>query len=93
MCAVCVVSCRIATLADVHLDHANLFLQSSCSEPEVKLLNELAKSFKPSVWLNVHSGMEAMFTPWDHKAEVGRGEGGGGGGVGRLGTPRAPRER
>ncbi|KAG2432170.1 hypothetical protein HXX76_009090 [Chlamydomonas incerta] len=40
------------------------------SEPEVQLLHGIAKEFKPSVWLNVHSGMEAMFTPWDHKAEV-----------------------
>ena len=30
----------------------------------------LAKALQPHVWLNVHSGMEAMFTPWDHKAEV-----------------------
>ncbi|KXZ42457.1 hypothetical protein GPECTOR_145g748 [Gonium pectorale] len=40
------------------------------SEPEVKLLSDLAKAFSPHVWLNVHSGMEAMFVPWDHKDTV-----------------------
>jgi hypothetical protein len=40
------------------------------SEPEVKLVLAQAQALKPHVWLNVHSGMEALFTPWDHKAEV-----------------------
>ncbi|PNW76488.1 hypothetical protein CHLRE_11g467631v5 [Chlamydomonas reinhardtii] len=40
------------------------------SEPEVQLVHGIAQEFQPRVWLNVHSGMEAMFTPWDHKAEV-----------------------
>lgn len=40
------------------------------SEPEVALLKSLAEDFKPHVWLNVHSGMEAMFLPYDHKNEV-----------------------
>ncbi len=40
------------------------------SEPEAQILLGVATQFKPHVWVNVHSGMEAMFTPWDHKAEV-----------------------
>eukprot|EP00199_Chlamydomonas_sp_CCMP681_P000620 CAMPEP_0119105008 /NCGR_PEP_ID=MMETSP1180-20130426/3080_1 /TAXON_ID=3052 ORGANISM="Chlamydomonas cf sp, Strain CCMP681" /NCGR_SAMPLE_ID=MMETSP1180 /ASSEMBLY_ACC=CAM_ASM_000741 /LENGTH=496 /DNA_ID=CAMNT_0007089929 /DNA_START=150 /DNA_END=1637 /DNA_ORIENTATION=- len=40
------------------------------SEPEVRIVLDIARTFKPHVWVNVHSGMEAMFTPWDHKAEV-----------------------
>lgn len=34
------------------------------------MLHGLASQFRPHVWLNVHSGMEAMFTPYDHKAFV-----------------------
>ncbi|GAX73367.1 hypothetical protein CEUSTIGMA_g820.t1 [Chlamydomonas eustigma] len=40
------------------------------SEPETQVVLDLAQSLKPHVWLNVHSGMEALFTPWDHVAEV-----------------------
>ncbi|EFJ51122.1 hypothetical protein VOLCADRAFT_120495 [Volvox carteri f. nagariensis] len=40
------------------------------SEPETKLLRQLAEEFKPHVWLNIHSGMEAMLAPWDHVAEI-----------------------
>eukprot|EP00879_Flechtneria_rotunda_P019482 GHRR01020461.1.p1 GENE.GHRR01020461.1~~GHRR01020461.1.p1 ORF type:complete len:453 (+),score=174.98 GHRR01020461.1:125-1483(+) len=40
------------------------------SEPEVQVLLALAKEFKPHVWLNVHSGMYALFTPYDHKPHV-----------------------
>lgn len=40
------------------------------SEPEAELLRGLATEFRPHVWLNVHSGMEAMFVPYDHKNEV-----------------------
>jgi hypothetical protein len=29
-----------------------------------------AKALKPHVWLNVHSGMYALFTPYDHKPYV-----------------------
>jgi Zinc carboxypeptidase len=43
------------------------------SEPEVAILQALAESFQPHVWLNVHSGMEAMFLPYDHKNEVPKG--------------------
>jgi hypothetical protein len=41
-----------------------------CSEPEAQLVLSIAQQFKPHVWLNVHSGMEALFTPYDHKATV-----------------------
>jgi hypothetical protein len=37
------------------------------SEPEVKIIHDLAKEVQPHVWLNVHSGMYALFTPYDHK--------------------------
>lgn len=40
------------------------------SEPEVRVVLDLAKQHSPHVWVNVHSGMEAMFVPWDHKAEI-----------------------
>ncbi|MEW5306856.1 MAG: hypothetical protein WDW36_009294 [Sanguina aurantia] len=40
------------------------------SEPEVRIVQAIAAAWHPHVWLNVHSGMEAMFTPYDHKAEV-----------------------
>lgn len=40
------------------------------SEPETSMLKALVHEFKPHVWLNVHSGMEAMFLPYDHKNEV-----------------------
>uniref|UniRef100_A0A0D9YLE9 Peptidase M14 domain-containing protein n=1 Tax=Oryza glumipatula TaxID=40148 RepID=A0A0D9YLE9_9ORYZ len=37
------------------------------SEPEAQIMRELSKSFKPHMWVNVHSGMEALFMPYDHK--------------------------
>lgn len=37
------------------------------SEPETQILQQLVKEFKPHVWVNVHSGMEALFMPYDHK--------------------------
>ena len=40
------------------------------SEPEAQLLKELAESFRPDMFLNIHSGMEAMFVPWDHRLDV-----------------------
>jgi hypothetical protein len=36
-------------------------------------MRELATSFRPHVWVNVHSGMKALFTPYDHRAEVPQG--------------------
>lgn len=37
------------------------------SEPETRILRQLVKEFDPHVWVNVHSGMEALFMPYDHK--------------------------
>ena len=34
------------------------------------MLRALAAGWKPHVWVNVHSGMEALFMPYDHRAEV-----------------------
>eukprot|EP00243_Klebsormidium_subtile_P004113 TRINITY_DN17894_c0_g1_i1.p1 TRINITY_DN17894_c0_g1~~TRINITY_DN17894_c0_g1_i1.p1 ORF type:complete len:498 (+),score=95.97 TRINITY_DN17894_c0_g1_i1:371-1864(+) len=36
------------------------------SEPEAELLQKLAATFRPHLWVNVHSGMEALFLPYDH---------------------------
>ncbi len=40
------------------------------SEPEAQLLKEITESFRPDMFLNIHSGMEAMFVPWDHRLDV-----------------------
>lgn len=40
------------------------------SEPEVIILKNLAEGFRPDVFVNVHSGMEAMFVPYDHRNEI-----------------------
>lgn len=37
------------------------------SEPETQLMRKLSMSFEPHIWVNVHSGMEALFMPYDHK--------------------------
>ncbi|KAH1109348.1 hypothetical protein AAZX31_04G017200 [Glycine max] len=37
------------------------------SEPESQIMRKLAISFEPNLWVNVHSGMEALFMPYDHK--------------------------
>ncbi|XVE56273.1 hypothetical protein DITRI_Ditri03aG0225300 [Diplodiscus trichospermus] len=37
------------------------------SEPETQIMRKLAISFDPHIWVNVHSGMEALFMPYDHK--------------------------
>ncbi|CAA3019412.1 carboxypeptidase A6 [Olea europaea subsp. europaea] len=37
------------------------------SEPETQIMRKLSVSFEPHVWVNVHSGMEALFMPYDHK--------------------------
>ncbi|XP_030548743.1 carboxypeptidase A6 [Rhodamnia argentea] len=37
------------------------------SEPESQIMRKLATSFNPHIWVNVHSGMEALFMPYDHK--------------------------
>ncbi|KAL3638950.1 hypothetical protein CASFOL_016857 [Castilleja foliolosa] len=37
------------------------------SEPETQIIRKLSVSFEPHIWVNVHSGMEALFMPYDHK--------------------------
>ncbi|KAK9023058.1 hypothetical protein V6N11_003290 [Hibiscus sabdariffa] len=37
------------------------------SEPETQIMREVATSFDPHIWVNVHSGMAALFMPYDHK--------------------------
>ncbi|XP_004238422.1 uncharacterized protein [Solanum lycopersicum] len=37
------------------------------SEPETQIMRKICASFEPHVWVNVHSGMEALFMPYDHK--------------------------
>jgi len=39
------------------------------------LLLALTNSFRQHVWLNMHSGMEALFMPYDHLAEIPEGPG------------------
>ena len=36
------------------------------------MLKTLLEEFEPHAWVNVHSGMEALFLPYDHKASRGR---------------------
>ena len=40
------------------------------SEPEAQLLRDIAQQFRPDMFLNIHSGMEAMFVPWDHRLDI-----------------------
>ena len=40
------------------------------SEPEVKILKKLVEGFKPDAFINVHSGMEALFVPFDHRNTI-----------------------
>ncbi|GAB2260635.1 hypothetical protein Droror1_Dr00011490 [Drosera rotundifolia] len=37
------------------------------SEPESQIMRKLVMTFEPHVWINVHSGVEALFMPYDHK--------------------------
>ena len=48
--------------------------EACCSEPEAAALLALATQFKPHVWMNVHSGMEALFMPYDHLASIPKGK-------------------
>lgn len=43
------------------------------SEPEAAMLKAVAEEFRPHIWINVHSGMEALFVPYDHKSEIPKG--------------------
>lgn len=40
------------------------------SEPEVQMIQKVAQEFLPHVWINIHSGMEAMFMPYDHQGNI-----------------------
>ncbi|KAK9129267.1 hypothetical protein Sjap_009754 [Stephania japonica] len=37
------------------------------SEPETQIMRKVSGAFNPHLWVNVHSGMEALFMPYDHK--------------------------
>lgn len=69
----CAVSWRTAAAA-LHIKNARHpptpSLLPKRSEPEVQVILAEAKALKPHVWLNVHSGMFALFTPYDHKPHV-----------------------
>ena len=34
------------------------------------MIRDIATAFRPHAWVNVHSGMEALFLPYDHVARV-----------------------
>ena len=38
------------------------------SEPEAALLRDAVAAWRPHAWVNIHSGMRAMFMPFDHIA-------------------------
>lgn len=40
------------------------------SEPEVRVMKRLVEQVQPDVFINVHSGMEALFVPYDHKKSI-----------------------
>ncbi|KAL0557377.1 hypothetical protein IC582_005914 [Cucumis melo] len=44
------------------------------SEPETQIMRKIALRFDPHIWVNVHSGMEALFMPYDHKNTTPDGE-------------------
>ena len=45
------------------------------SEPEPTTLRAIASAFLPHAWVNAHSGMEALFMPYDHAARIPDGRG------------------
>ena len=40
------------------------------SEPEAAAVRDVAVAFRPHAWVNVHSGMEGLFMPYDHVAAM-----------------------
>eukprot|EP00963_Diacronema_lutheri_P003739 scaffold287_cov337-Pavlova_lutheri.AAC.102 len=40
------------------------------SEPEVKITKGLVEEFNPHIWINFHSGMEGLFTPYNYIEKV-----------------------
>lgn len=62
-------STRLALAADY--DPAEEYPGTAAfSEPEAALLLRVARALRPHVWASVHSGMDALFMPYDHKAQV-----------------------
>lgn len=45
------------------------------SEPEAVALREIVAAHSPDVFINIHSGMEALFVPYDHRREIPYSEG------------------
>ena len=43
------------------------------SEPEVMCTKSLAQNRRPHVYVNVHSGMDGLLVPWDHKPFIVKG--------------------
>jgi hypothetical protein len=48
------------------------------SEPEASLLRDALAAWQPHAWVNVHSGMRALFMPYDHVAAMPQDAGGDG---------------
>jgi hypothetical protein len=48
------------------------------SEPEASLLRDALAAWRPHAWVNVHSGMRALFMPYDHVAAMPQDAGGDG---------------
>lgn len=40
------------------------------SEPEVRITKDLVEEFRPHIWINFHSGMEGLFTPYNYIEKV-----------------------
>ena len=64
-----------ATMVDTYVHCLIRLLYCLCSEPETALLLALTNSFRQHVWLNMHSGMEALFMPYDHIPNIPQGPG------------------
>lgn len=40
------------------------------SEPEAVAVREIVATYNPDVFINIHSGMEALFVPYDHRKDI-----------------------
>lgn len=40
------------------------------SEPEAVAVREIVATHNPDVFINIHSGMEALFVPYDHRKDI-----------------------
>ena len=71
----CVHNCGILNFVTAHRDRAKKVTQrdeqypgpSAFSEAESRALRDVATSFRPSLYINVHSGIKEMYMGWDHK--------------------------